>query len=35
MVRAKPIPGYVYDSSEDGTITPVTNGEEVMIRTCP
>jgi hypothetical protein len=22
-------PGYVYDSSEDGAATPITNGEEV------
>ena len=29
MVRARPIPGYVYESGEDGINTPITNGEEV------
>ncbi len=33
MVRAKPIPGYVYESSEEGTNTPITNGDEVKLGT--
>ena len=31
MVRAKPIPGFVYESSEDGANTPLINGEEVSL----
>ena len=31
MVRARPIPGYVYESSEEGTNTPIANGDEVML----
>ena len=31
MVRARPIPGYVYESSEEGTNTPITNGDEVIL----
>jgi hypothetical protein len=33
MVRAKPIPGFVYESTDDSVATPIPNGEEVDTKT--